>query len=304
MIKKEKDVIISDYTPGRANGLFVVIRNAARAGKPSWYEVRVDDQLVIPKTDDPSFFDSHQEYIEELSQFITFRLFKGNSQHSDLYHFSLENYDPAQKDASLNGIEKKTVQDQVQEGIREALREQEYQNTLKENQELKNLNQQLREANDNWKETYDDLQLEYSKLEAKKYTNADLSELAGFVFQGLTRRNPEVLRKIPGGQLLAGLMNAPAQAGGNFQPPESQEVEFEAMDEESNMDYPQEGQESANSADQAQELKMIHLIRLLHAKLNAETRAHLTGLLLSLYHNPSLVTRYAIQIRTETQVNH
>lgn len=169
----------------------------AAKGQPRPYEIFVDGLKVVPKTEDPKDFENYEYYMNENTEKIRMLIYNtANSPRNDQYNFLVQK---SLRDKSLNGLgEIDTI---IQEKL--AARDKEYE-TAKLKEELEEIKQQLEEAEE-YSETLE-AELEDLKANRFKLGNLNMGELASVALEGIVRRNPQILSKLPGGEALAGII--------------------------------------------------------------------------------------------------
>lgn len=173
------------------------LEDMAAKGQPKPFEIFVDTLKVIPKTEDPKDFDSYEFYLNEDTEKIRILIY--NSAHSprnDQYCFYMQK---GGQQKPLNGLG--DIDGIIQERLNARDREHEM-NRLKE--ELEETKKQLDEAEEYAEEL--EKQLEDTKANKFKLGNINFGELASVALEGIVRRNPQMLAKLPGGEALAGII--------------------------------------------------------------------------------------------------
>lgn len=173
------------------------LEDMANKGQPRPFEIFVDSLKVIPKTDDPKDFDNYEYYMSEDTEKIRILIYNSNlSPRNDQYCFYVQKN---RHDKAMNGLgEIDTI---IQEKL--AARDKEYEfNKLKE--ELEETKKQLDES----EEYAEGLETQLEELKANKYKlgNFNVGEIASLALEGIVRRNPQLLSKLPGGEALAGII--------------------------------------------------------------------------------------------------
>ena len=173
------------------------LEDMANKGQPRPYEIFVDGLKVIPKTEDPKDFDNYDYYMNEDTEKIRILIYNSSlSPRNDQYCFYVQQNKGGK---AMNGLGE--IDNIIQEKI--AARDKEYEMTkLKE--ELESIKQQLEESEE-YAEGLEQ-QLEQSKTNKFKLGNINFGELASVALEGIVRRNPQLLAKIPGGESLAGII--------------------------------------------------------------------------------------------------
>jgi hypothetical protein len=198
MNKKEK---IETYSKEAVSAVKKILEGGGTA-TPYYYKTVIDGLKVIDRTSDISKFDSYELFLpgaDELAIFIY------ASQTTPNYllkrTFKMQNEKPQQQQA-LNGMELEgIINTKVNERV--SLERERWDGDLTK-KELETTKQKLAEA-----ETYiDTLETQVAHFKTKKLHLGDinLGELASVVVEGMIRRNPQMLAKIPGGHSLAGII--------------------------------------------------------------------------------------------------
>lgn len=167
--------------------------------QPLFYEIYVDTFKAVPRTSDINFFDNYEMYINDDAERMKIHIYQGNSQRYDTFEFYLqENLLPAPIASPTNGLG--TVQETVDERIRQAMQERDVQDYLKE---IDSLKEEIEDADD----YIEKLQQQVQKLEAEveELGNEERAFMrknyiwAQLLNQGTAylKRNPQVLQGIP-----------------------------------------------------------------------------------------------------------
>ena len=211
------------------------LETQAERGQAKPFEIFVDNLKVVSKTDDPKEFDSYEFYMNEDTEKVRILIYNSHlTPRNDQYCFMVQKN---KTDKGLNGLGE--IENIVQEKL--AARDREYEMTrLRE--ELETTKEDLAES-----EEYNEKlekEIEYLKENKFKLKNIDISELASVAIEGIVRRNPQFLTKLPGGEALAGIIvqdnkeqearllskqGAP-ESEASFQKKESSEPQFSEME--------------------------------------------------------------------------
>jgi len=172
-------------------------------GRAPYFEIYVDGLKAVPKTNDLNEFDHYENFIMEDTEKIRIIVYTASavSPRNDQFTYLLKKKEqPVTITAPLNGFD-------IDAKIDEKLKQQreKWESDLVR-QELEKTKKQLREAED----YADKLENELSELRQKKshVGNINLGELASVALEGIVRRNPQLIAKIPGGESLAGIIEA------------------------------------------------------------------------------------------------
>lgn len=173
------------------------LEDMAAKGQPKPFEIFVDGLKVIPKTEDPKDFESYEYYVNEDTEKIRILIYNSNlSPRNDQYCFYVQQN---KQEKSMNGLG--DIDHIIQEKL--AARDREYEmNQLKT--ELQEAKKQLEES----EEYAEQLEEQLQDMKANKFKlgNINLGELASLAMEGIIRRNPQLLSKLPGGEALAGII--------------------------------------------------------------------------------------------------
>lgn len=192
-------IINEKYEQEKINQLQQYLRQYAEREKPIDYEILVDGNTVVRRTDDPELFTMFEPFVTANTKCVVILLYKGKSNNNDrfIYRFS------DAPEASLLGLpaqKEKSVQAQIDEALQNERQKRELQDIIKENEELK-------EENESLEEEIEELQTQISELEAKQSPlNGFLGDVGSTFVESFIRRNPQILDKLPGGTSLAGLL--------------------------------------------------------------------------------------------------
>lgn len=171
----------------------------AEKGQAKPFEIFVDNLKVVSKTEDPKEFDSYEFYMNEDTEKLRILIYNSNlSPRNDQYCFQVQKNIGSNK--SLNGLGE--IENIVQEKLAARDREHEM-SRIKE--ELEAIKLGLEESEEYAEKL--EKEIEYLKENKFKIKNIDIGELASVALEGIVRRNPQFLTKIPGvGGSLAGLI--------------------------------------------------------------------------------------------------
>ena len=186
------------------------------------YEIFVDNLKVVPRTEDPKEFENYEFYMNEDTEKVRILIYAyGMSPRNDQYCFMVQKN---KMEKGLNGLGE--IENIVQEKL--AARDREH--------EMNRLKEELEAAKEELQETEEYVQklekeIEYMKENKFKLGNINMGEFASVALEGMLRRNPQILTKLPGGEALAGLIaqdNKEQEAKMlNPQPPVETEATFQ-----------------------------------------------------------------------------
>lgn len=219
--------IIEDYNPQKIEIVKRMLDKQAEKGSPMAYEIFVDNFKVVMKTTDLTEFDSYEELISSETKYIRINVYNSLTEtvgHTK-YVFELK----AEKKAEASepkGLGEVEINNRIKDSL--AI-ERDRWDKEQLNKELDRTKLLLQEA----EEYIDDLQaqVEKSKLKANHWGKLDLGLLAGTALEGMVRKNPQWLTKVPGFEGLAGVIEQENKEGINSIPTTETEVSFKKKSE-------------------------------------------------------------------------
>lgn len=247
----------------------------AEKGQAKPFEIFVDNLKVVAKTDDPKEFDSYEFYMNEDTEKVRILIYNSNlSPRNDQYCFMVQKTVGGK---SLNGLGE--IENIVQEKLAARDREHEM-NRLRE--ELEATKQELAET----EETCEQLEKELEQVKANKFKlkNIDLGELASVAMEGMIRRNPQFLTKLPGGEALAGVIMQDNQEQQSRMLQQKGEPEAEATFQK----------KSSEPQLSEIEIRQLHFLQELQASWDAKQVAIFNAVLEKLSQDPSKLGDIAI----------
>ena len=236
-----------NYDPLKIERLKQYLQKQADAGQKRYYEIYVDILKVVPRTDNIDLFDTYEEFLNEDTQKIRVLLyFNPDNNRNDQYVFMLKQ-EPQEK--SLNGTSSKEKEkDTVHIDLRHERDIMQYEQMLEREKwkytELEREYNKLRDEHKDAEEYVERLEDQLTEFKNKKLHlgNVNLGELASVVLEGMVRRNPQMLVKLPGGEALAGIIeedNKQKSMSPSAQP--VSEVTFQKQGSESNITEEEKG---------------------------------------------------------------
>ena len=124
------------YSKENIKWLQRLIYDAFKDGRPKIYDIRINNEIVVPKNDDSRKFDGYLKYVNPTTQVVEVRLYQGNSPNCNNYLFVTEQAN------SLAGPE--NVSSQIQKALEEDRRKRELVDLKAENDKLKRKNKKLK----------------------------------------------------------------------------------------------------------------------------------------------------------------
>lgn len=182
------------YSQQKIDNLYNYLQNSKDQSDPEDYEIFVDSFKVIKRTNDLDRFESYSNFIQPETKTITIVIYDGSSPRNTKHIFTIREDNPG----GLNGID---VDTRIEEKLKIEKEKWETGLLKLENEKLK---AELTEA-----ENYiEQLEEKVENVKDKKFRMGDVNvgELASVVIEGIVRRNPQILSKLPGGEALAGII--------------------------------------------------------------------------------------------------
>jgi hypothetical protein len=163
-------------------------------GQPIDYEIIVDGFKAVRRTNDPNMFSMYEDFVDADSKSMEILLYTGSSNNNDktIYYFG-----EAPKEGGLSGIE---IDTRIDEQVRLKLKEKEYEDLKKENAELS-------AEIDELEKQVEQLEKERTALlQSESPLKGVFGEIGSSLVESFIKRNPGVIKSIPGGEALAGLI--------------------------------------------------------------------------------------------------
>ncbi len=205
------------------------LHDMADKGEGKYLEVYVDDVKVVPRTNRIEALDDHKVYLEETTE--TIKVFIYNTENSNRYQqftFVLEKKKPneipvqiqTQQSQGLSGIE---LENRINDRVTQSLaQERERWQTDLMKRDFDTCKKELADA----EEYIEDLEKQLSQFKSKKlhWGDVNLGDVASVIVEGMVKRNPHWVAKLPGGDALAGLIAKEATENGTAEVIESEVV--------------------------------------------------------------------------------
>jgi hypothetical protein len=193
-------------------------RNAAR-----YYEIYVDNLKAVHKTSDIQEFDSYEDYMTEDTDRIRILVYSTNSQspRNDQYVYRMKKQEEQKTIVQQQGLSGIEIENRMEEKLQTHRERWEHEALVKELEQTK---QQLKES----EEYAEKLVAELAVYRSKKmhWGNVNLGEFASVVVEGIVRRNPQMVAKLPGGEALAGIIEDDNRERASTTPTPETEVSF------------------------------------------------------------------------------
>lgn len=204
------------------------LHDMADKNEGKYIEVYVDDVKVVPRTNKIESLDDHKVYLDDTTE--TIKVFTYNTENSNRYQqftFVIEkkktNENPVQNQTTqtpqvqgLSGIE---LENRINQSLAQE-RERWQTDLLK--RDFDTCKKELQDA----EEYIDDLEKQLSVYKSKKlhFGDVNLGDVASIVLEGMVKRNPHWVAKLPGGDALAGLIAKEATENGTAEVIENEVV--------------------------------------------------------------------------------
>ena len=175
-----------------------ILHDATAASTPRFYEIAIDENVIVPRTTNLELFDKIHDNIRGDSQTVKISLFQGNSFHRENYiFFTREN------PGGLAGFQARQNQGKSNVPSSHPEDETEFLEEKKKRKKLKKAHKKLLSYSEELEKKVDD-------LENHRLT---LGSLISAGLDGLVRSNTGIIRQFGrGGETLAGLIEADTQA--------------------------------------------------------------------------------------------
>jgi hypothetical protein len=181
------------YDPKKVERLEEHLRLYFEKGQPIDFEIIVDGFKVVRRTSDPNMFVMYENFVDADTKCIEILLYTGTSNNNDkrIFYFG---------EAPKEGLSGVAVDAMIKEGVNQEMRERDYEALKKEYAEalsdIKELEQEVEQ-----------LEKDKAALEASQSPlKGVLGEVGSSLIESFIRRNPSVIKSIPGGEALAGLI--------------------------------------------------------------------------------------------------
>jgi len=220
--------ILSDatYSKDKLDKLQSYLRLQKEKSRPVEYEIVVDGMKVVGRTADPEEFSDYTEFHDANTENIEVILYTGTSNYNNKHVFRKTSKREEPMEKGLSGLE---IEGKIMEGINNAKQNWDFEQLKKENGELEEYIEELEGKNTA-------LETEVTSLKAKQSPlNGFIGEVGASMVETLIKNNPQLLKKIPGAGLLAGLKDTDKTT--TKQEPENETgVRIEIEDEQSEAD--------------------------------------------------------------------
>lgn len=203
------------YNSGKISLLRQLLFNNKQSGKPTDYEIRVDDMKVVPRTNDPEQFDNHEEFVNEETHSVIIILYDGQSRKNTRHIFEMKE-EPKPEQNPMSGVD---IDKMVDEKVTQVRKQWEYEQLEKENTALKEKKEEAEEYISKLQGIIEDMKTQRAKGDLQ------WGEIAGIAAEGILRRNTHLIAKVPGMAGLAGVIEQDNKAQPQQVPSPQPEVE-------------------------------------------------------------------------------
>src|SRR5665213_2393115 len=179
------------YSQQKIDNLFQYLQSSKEQGEAEDYEIFVDSFKVVKRTNDISCFESYANYIQPQTKTLTILIYDGTSPRNTKHVFKLKE----DEKQTLSGLD---IDNRITEKLQTEKEKWETELLKKEHETLK---ADLEQAHN----YIDELEEKLELTKDKKFRMGDINvgEFASVVLEGIVRRNPQMLAKLPGGEALA-----------------------------------------------------------------------------------------------------
>jgi len=190
-MSQRQRVKIEPYNQRKIDMLASQIRDAHDKGEPILYEIEVDGDKIVRKTSDPEMFYTFDEYLDGKTRGVTIKIYSGTSNNNERYVFTI---------GGGEWIDPDDIKKRIQAGIDQKMREKEFTDLIAKN---KDLEEQVKSL----EHDIDELEKEKEALIASRSPlSGVIGEIGSSVVESLIKRNPQIVSRLPGGEMLAGLI--------------------------------------------------------------------------------------------------
>lgn len=175
------------YDQGEVESIRIMLEAEAKDGKPLCFDVKVNGNTRIPKTNKVERFNELYNFINDTTKELVINIYPdpNNNNRKEWYKYSFGN---AQD--NLNGM------GDMEQKLNERMK------AFEEKQASKRLEEKYQEAQEQIKQAEDYIRILEDKLETQKtkpnhFGEWDLGKLASTTIQGIAVHHPKILEKVP-----------------------------------------------------------------------------------------------------------
>lgn len=210
LISKQK------YDPAQVQKLADLVRLYRDREQPFDYEIVVDGLKVVRRTSDPEMFFIFENFVSADTKNVEIIFYNGNSNVNEKRMFTFIDDEP---EKGLSGVE---VEARIEEKVR---KEMEYDQLKRDNKDLNNKVEELKREVEGLEKANEELVNSQSPLKGF------LGEIGSSFVESFIRRNPNVIKGLPGGEALAGLIETDNKQRQQDEQTSDGEVSFKAKPE-------------------------------------------------------------------------
>jgi hypothetical protein len=202
---------IEEYNPQKIELIKRMMEKQAEKGKPMAFEIYLDNFKVVFKTTDLAEFDSYEDLMTKDTKYLRINTYETQSENTGQTKYVFE-FPEKKIEQQPVVIEKGLGEVEVSNKIKETLAvERDRWDKEQLNKELDKTKLALQEA----EEYIDNLQaqIESARVKPNHLGKLDLGLLAGVALEGVMRKNPQWLTKVPGFEGLAGIIEKENEGG-------------------------------------------------------------------------------------------
>lgn len=177
------------YSPDKIENLKQYLECSKEQGEPEDFEIFVDTFKVVKRTNDTNRFENYANYMRPETKSVSVLIYDGTSPRNTKHTFILK-----EDKQTLSGAD---VDNRINEKLSTEKEKWESELLKKEHEKLK---VDLADA-----ETLIDELEEKLEISRNRKPDNTLGQVASVLLEGFVRRNPQMLAKIPGGEVLAGV---------------------------------------------------------------------------------------------------
>lgn len=196
------------YSAEKIEKLHEYLKRYHQLGQPIDYEILVDGFRAVRRTNDPEVFYQFDTFVNADTQNIEIVFYQGSSNNNERFLFLLTDT-PIQRnnqdEQSLSGIE---IQNRILDGINKERERWEMEKLLEEKKQLEKDNADYEAWIGELEEDKKNLEEEITVLKAgQNPLNSLLGELGSSFVTGMLKKNPGILKALPGGETLSGFIS-------------------------------------------------------------------------------------------------
>ena len=238
------------YSQQKIDNLFQYLQSSKEQGEAEDYEIFVDSFKVVKRTNDVSRFESYANYIQPQTKTLTILIYDGTSPRNTKHVFKLKE----DEKQTLSGLD---IDNRITEKLQTEKEKWETELLKKEHETLK---ADLEQAHN----YIDELEEKLELTKDKKFRMGDINvgEFASVVLEGIVRRNPQMLAKLPGGEALAGVFIEDNE--------EKQKLLNAAPEAEPKVSFKMKGEENTENALSEEDKASLGFIKQLNEVFNRE----------------------------------